>query len=305
MRYESFPYVPEEIQETTRERAERQRQERRAELTYTAKDYQRWAENRERVLAERAAAQQAYDLTEKEWNKDLQEQAKEYQWDTSQQTNVSIAVMTVEEANEYLDLLIKDTHGELSTGKDYTGVSMGLKGAYEVAKELGGWGVTAKAVSINGVTNIVVENYKPRYLDLGIRWQEATPQMLKIGYALNTVKGNINFLKGNIYVELVFSGAVNAVDYIMHDEKTLGEVVGQYSADVAKGVVAGVAAQGFTLVIGGISAFAFGATLPVAVGLSVFAVSAFVIGGYVSDIDDHYEYTKPLKDKIKELIDES
>ncbi|WP_341665742.1 hypothetical protein [Vibrio sp.] len=112
-------------------------------------------------------------------------------------------------------------------------------------------------------------------------------------------------MKGNIYVELVFSGAVNAVDYIMHDEKTLGEVVGQYSADVAKGVVAGVAAQGFTLVIGGISAFAFGATLPVAVGLSVFAVSAFVIGGYVSDIDDHYEYTKPLKDKIKELIDES
>ena len=164
---------------------------------------------------------------------ELQKQAKEYQWDTSQQTNVSIAVLTIEEANEYLDLLIKDTHGELSTGKDYTGVSMGLKGAYEVAKELGGWGATAKAVNINGVTNIVVENYKPRYLDLGIRWQEATPQMLKIGQALNTVKGNINFLKGNIYVELVFSGAVNAVDYIMHDEKTLGEVVGQYSADVA------------------------------------------------------------------------
>ncbi|GLT20213.1 hypothetical protein GCM10007938_39960 [Vibrio zhanjiangensis] len=305
MRYQSSPYAPEERQETTRERAERQRQERRAELTYTAKDYQRWAENRERVIAERAAAQQAYDLTKKEWDKELQEQAKEYQWDTSQQTNVSIAVMTVEEANEYLDLLMKDTHGELSTGKDYTGVSMGLKGAYEVAKELGGWGATAKAVDINGVTNIVVENYKPRYLDLGIRWQEATPQMLKIGYALNTVKGNINFLKGNIYVELVFSGAVNAVDYILHDEKTLGEVVGQYSADVAKGVVAGIAAQGFTLVIGGIAAFAFGATLPVAIGLSVFAVSAFVIGGYVSDIDDHYEYTKPLKEKIKELIDES
>ena len=190
MRYESFPYAPEERQETTRERAERHRQERRAELTYTAKDEKRWAENRERVLAERAAAQQAYDLTEKEWNKDLQEQAKEYQWDTSQQTNVSIAVMTAAEANEYLDLLIKDTHGELSTGKDYTGVSMGLKGAYEVAKELGGWGVTAKAVNINGVINIVVENYKPRYLDLGIRWQEANPQMLKIGYALNpTVTG--------------------------------------------------------------------------------------------------------------------
>ncbi|MFA0113232.1 hypothetical protein AB4407_05990 [Vibrio sp. 10N.261.46.E11] len=305
MRYEPAPVAPEERQETTRERAARQRLERRAELTYTAKDYARWAEDRERVLAERKAAQQAYDLTEKEWNDDLQKQAKEYQWDTSQQENVSIAVLTVEEGNEYLDLLIKDSHGQLSNGKDYTGVGMGLKGAYEVAKELGGLGATAKAVDINGVTNIVVENYNPRYLDLGIRWQEATPQMLKIGYALNTVKGNVNFVKGNIYVELVFSGAVNAVDYILHDEKTLGEVVGQYSADVVKGVVAGIVAQGFTLVIGGISAFAFGATLPVAIGLSVFAISAFVIGGHVSDIDDHYEYTKPLKDKIKELIDES
>ncbi|CAM3904790.1 hypothetical protein [Vibrio aquimaris] len=303
MRYESFPYAPEERQETTRERAERQRQERRAELTYTAKDEKRWAENRERVLAERAAAQQAYDLTEKEWNKDLQEQAKEYQWDTSQQTNVSIAVMTVEEANEYLDLLIKDTHGELSTGKDYTGVSMGLKGAYEVAKELGGWGVTAKAVSINGVTNIVVENYKPRYLDLGIRWQEATPQMLKIGYALNTVKGNINFLKGNIYVELVFSGAVNAVDYILHDEKTLGKVVGQYSADVAKGVVAGVVAQGILLGSRAALGLLFGFSLPVAVGLGLFAYSAFKIGGYISDLDDEYKFTEPMKEAVEELID--
>ncbi|CAM3691265.1 hypothetical protein [Vibrio aquimaris] len=304
MRYESFPYAPEERQETTRERAERQRQERRAELTYTAKDYQRWAENRERVLAERAAAQQAYDLTEKEWNKDLQEQAKEYQWDTSQQTNVSIAVMTVEEANEYLDLLVKDTHGELSTGKDYTGVSMGLKGAYEVAKELGGWGAIAKAVDINGVTNIVVENYKPRYLDLGIRWQEATPQMLKIGYALNTVKGNINFLKGNIYVELVFSGAVNAVDYIMHDEKTLGEVVGQYSADVAKGVVAGVIAQGLTIGLRVGLAVAF-ASPPTAIVLGFFAIAAFGIGKVVSAIDDQYQYTEPMKKEIEGLIDEN
>ncbi|MEZ8046948.1 hypothetical protein AB4516_13985 [Vibrio sp. 10N.222.54.F12] len=303
MRYESAPVAPEERQETTRERAERHRQERRAELTYTAKDYKRWAEDRERVLAERAAAQQAYDLTEREWNKELQEQAKEYKWDTSQQTNVSIAVMTVEEANEYLDLLMKDTHGELSTGKDYTGVSMGLKGAYEVAKELGGLGATAKAVDINGVTNIVVENYKPRYLDLGIRWQEATPQMLKIGYALNTVKGNVNFVKGNIYVELVFSGAVNAVDYILHDEKNLGEVVGQYSADVVKGVVAGVVAQGILLGSRAALGLLFGFSLPVAVGLGLFAYSAFKIGGYISDLDDEYKFTEPMKEAVEELID--
>ena len=302
MRYESFPYVPEERQETTRERAARQRQERRAELTYTAKDEKRWAENRERVLAERAAALQAYDLTEKEWNKDLQEQAKEYQWDTSQQTNVSIAVMTVEEANEYLDLLMKDTHGELATGKDYTGVSMGLKGAYEVAKELGGWGATAKAVDINGVTNIVVENYKPRYLDLGIRWQEATPQMLKIGQALNTVKGNIHFLKGNIYVELVFSGAVNAVDYMLHDEKTLGEVVGQYTADISKGIAAGVIAQGITIL--GVATLSTVFAVPTAVTLGIFAISAFIVGKEISKLDDQFKFTEPMKNQVEKVIDD-
>ncbi|MYM59051.1 hypothetical protein GTG28_07430 [Vibrio sp. OCN044] len=302
MRYESFPYAPEERQETTRERAARQRQERRAELTYTAKDEKRWAENRERVLAERAAAQQAYDLTEKEWNTDLREQAKEYQWDTSQQTNVSIAVLTIEEANEYLDLLIKDTHGELSMGKDYTGVSMGLKGAYEVAKELGGWGATAKAVNINGVTNIVVENYKPRYLDLGIRWKEATPKMLKIGQALNTVKGNIHFLKGNIYVELVFSGAVNAVDYLLHDEKTLGEVVGQYTADISKGIAAGVIAQGITIL--GVATLSTVFAVPTALTLGIFAVSAFIVGQEISELDEQFKFTEPMKNQVEKAIDD-
>ncbi|NAW95092.1 hypothetical protein CAG68_14025 [Vibrio sp. V42_P2S4T144] len=304
MRYESAPVAPEERQETTRERAAHQRGERQEELRSTASDEKRWAENRERVLAERKAVQQAYDLTEKEWNDDLQKQAKEYQWDTSQQENVSIAVLTVEEGNEYLDLLIKDSHGQLSNGKDYTGVGMGLKGAYEVAKELGGWGATAKAVNINGVMNIVVENYKPKYLDLGIRWQEATPQMLKIGHALNTVQGNVSFLKGNIYVELVFSGAVNAVDYILHDEKTLGEVVGQFTADISKGVVAGVIAQGATLVLRAGLILAF-ATPPTALLLGFFAISAFYIGKKVSEVDDKYRYTEPMKKEVERLIDEN
>ncbi|EGQ8938468.1 hypothetical protein DC852_13750 [Vibrio parahaemolyticus] len=304
MRYESAPVAPEERQETTRERAARQRRERQEALRSTASDEKRWAENRERVLAERKAVQQAYDLTEKEWNDVLQKQAKEYQWDTSQQENVSIAVLTVEEGNEYLDLLIKDSHGQLSNGKDYTGVGMGLKGAYEVAKELGGWGATAKAVNINGVMNIVVENYKPKYLDLGIRWQEATPQMLKIGHALNTVQGNVSFLKGNIYVELVFSGAVNAVDYILHDEKTLGEVVGQFTADISKGVVAGVIAQGATLVLRAGLILAF-ATPPTALLLGFFAISAFYIGKKVSEVDDKYRYTDPMKKEVERLIDEN
>ncbi|MBS9943737.1 hypothetical protein J4H27_17420 [Vibrio alginolyticus] len=302
MRYESSPVAPEERQETTRERAARQRRERQEELRSTASDEKRWTENRERVLAERKAVQQAYDLTEKEWNDDLQKQAKEYQWDTSQQENVSIAVLTVEEGNEYLDLLIKDSHGQLSNGKDYTGVGMGLKSAYEVAKELGGWGATAKAVNINGVMNIVVENYKPKYLDLGIRWQEATPQMLKIGHALNTVQGNVSFLKGNIYVELVFSGAVNAVDYILHDEKTLGEVVGQFTADISKGIAAGVIAQGITIL--GIATLSTVLVVPTALTLGIFAVTAFIVGKEISKLDDQFKFTEPMKNQVEKTIND-
>ncbi|MBS9835638.1 hypothetical protein J4H19_03300 [Vibrio alginolyticus] len=302
MRYESSPVAPEKRQETTRERAARQRRERQEELRSTASDEKRWTENRERVLAERKAVQQAYDLTEKEWNDDLQKQAKEYQWDTSQQENVSIAVLTVEEGNEYLDLLIKDSHGQLSNGKDYTGVGMGLKGAYEVAKELGAWGATAKAVNINGVMNIVVENYKPKYLDLGIRWQEATPQMLKIGHALNTVQGNVSFLKGNIYVELVFSGAVNAVDYILHDEKTLGEVVGQFTADISKGIAAGVIAQGITIL--GVATLSTVLVVPTALTLGIFAVTAFIVGKEISKLDDQFKFTEPMKNQVEKTIND-
>ena len=302
MRYESAPVAPVERQKTTRERTVRQRLERQEELRYTASDEKRWAENRERVLAERKAVQQAYDLTEKEWNDDLQKQAKEYQWDTSQQENVSIAVLTVEEGNEYLDLLIKDSHGQLSNGKDYTGVGMGLKGAYEVAKELGAWGATAKAVNINGVMNIVVENYKPKYLDLGIRWQEATPQMLKIGHALNTVQGNVSFLKGNIYVELVFSGAVNAVDYILHDEKTLCEVVGQFTADISKGIAAGVIAQGITIL--GVATLSTVLVVPTALTLGIFAVTAFIVGKEISKLDDQFKFTEPMKNQVEKTIND-
>ncbi|NOH73471.1 hypothetical protein F0225_19385, partial [Vibrio pectenicida] len=49
-------------QETTRERAARHRQQRREELTYTEKDEKRWAENRERVIAEREKAARVFEL---------------------------------------------------------------------------------------------------------------------------------------------------------------------------------------------------------------------------------------------------
>ncbi|POB90531.1 pesticin C-terminus-like muramidase [Vibrio vulnificus] len=70
MRYQSFPSKEPGRQETTRERAERQRRERRAELKYTHEDYRRWAEHREHVIAERNAektTENSNDEMDKKW----------------------------------------------------------------------------------------------------------------------------------------------------------------------------------------------------------------------------------------------
>ncbi|WP_063658144.1 hypothetical protein [Aliivibrio fischeri] len=299
-----FDKKEEEKQETARERAARHRQERRAELTFDASDEARWARNRERVIAERQlAAQQAYDFTEPEWNKSLQDDAKKYQWDVSEQQNVSLAILLIEEAEEYLEALQNDTHGVLGDKKDYYGLGSGLRDANDIAKDLGGYGATAKAVSINGTMHIVIENYKPRYLDNGIRWQQATPQMLKMGYALNTVSGNLSLIKSSIFVEIAFSGAINAVDYMMNDEKILGEVIGQFFGDVAVGVVGGIIAQGVVIsVVGGLAVF--GVTAPVSATMAAFAVVSFIVGIGLSDLNDKHEYTKPMTDKIEAFFNE-
>uniref|UniRef100_UPI0007C5AFDC hypothetical protein n=1 Tax=Aliivibrio fischeri TaxID=668 RepID=UPI0007C5AFDC len=249
--------------------------------------------------------QQAYDFTESEWDKSLQDDAKKYQWDVSEQQNVSLAILLIEEAEEYLEALQNDTHGVLGDKKDYYGLGSGLKDANDIAKDLGGYGATAKAVSINGTMHIVIENYKPRYLDSGIRWQQATPQMLKMGYALNTVSGNLSLIKSSIFVEIAFSGAINAVDYMMHDEKTLGEVVGQFSGDVAVGVVGGIIAQGLTLLVRGVVIAVWGVTAPASVTMAAFAFTCFFIGKGLSALDDKHQYTKPMTDKVEAFFNES
>jgi hypothetical protein len=226
---------PEEpvVRETTKEKVERQRRERveQSDKTweYVQANQDRYAKHRAEVLAKRRSSAHVYPFTDEALLDDAREVAREYQWDHSQQRNTRLAVLTPEEANEYLDV--------------------------------------------------------------------------KLGHALNTVKGNVTYLKGNVYVEVIFSGAVNAVDYMLHDEKTLGEVVGQFSADVAKGVVTGVIAQGFTLLVSGVIA-TFVAPPTVAV-LGVFAIAAFGIGFVVSEIDDEYNFTEPMKREIEKIVNEN
>lgn len=226
------------------------------------------------------------------------------QWDFSKQDTVSLALLTLEEAEEYLENLQKNSaYDNMSEGKNYTGLAMGLNSAYSLGKTLNSFGASARAVVINGVDHIVIENYKPKYLDLGTRWQRSTPQMLKMGLGLNTFYGNAHFFKANIIVEIAFSGAVNAADYMMNDEVTLREVVKRFSADVAKGVATGVIAQSF--VVGGTYALStVGFMVPVVGQVAFFAVACFIIGYKISELDNQYKYTDDMLNKIEGLINE-
>ena len=218
-------------------------------------------------------------------------------WDYSQQENQDLALFTYDEGVEYLAMTQAETYDELSSWKSYLGLAMGAKDAAAVAKELRGFGAIAKVVVMGGVSYILVENYKPSYLDMGLsKWVESNPQRLKMGYGLNTFEGNLRVFKGNVFVELVFSGAVNAIDYLLNDEITLGEVVGRFSADMVKGIAAAAIAQG----AGGLAVI-LGA--PTAVAIGGIAVLAFLIGNYFNKADEKYQYTQPMQDKIQGLID--
>jgi hypothetical protein len=91
---------------------------------------------------------------------------------------------------------------------------------------------------------------------------------------------------------------------MLHDEKTLGEVVRQFTTDISKGIVTGVLAQGVTLILRSSIALAF-TTPPTALLLGFFAISAFYIGKKVSELDEQYKYTDSMINEVERLINEN
>ena len=91
MRYQSSPCdSSEQRQETTRERAERQRLERKAELTYNTGDEKRWAQNRERVLRESRVSEPHKAITPNQPLTDSSVSLKAL-WEMIEETNKQVA----------------------------------------------------------------------------------------------------------------------------------------------------------------------------------------------------------------------
>lgn len=49
----------------------------------------------------------------------------------------------------------------------------------------------------------------------------------------------------------------------------------------------------------------FAVTPPTAILLGAFAISAFLIGNKISELDNKFKFTEPMKKEIERLIDEN
>ena len=209
------------------------------------------------------------------------------------------AVLTLEEANELLQNLYDEAGGKDTIGKinSYHGLYDGLKTTIETARGLGGLGVTAYTKNINGVDYVIIKNYRRHAQTLmkGNKWKANNPKVVQAGIGINDVKGAVRYAKVNVGVEIVFATAINAVDFIMRDDATLAEFVGNSAGDITKGLV--------SLGVAGLAVVMVPATAGVIATGFVFALSSFLSGQLLDYLDEQYGYSKTLTGKIKEVVE--
>lgn len=318
MRYESAPVAPEERQETTRERAARQRRERQEELRYTASDEKRWKENRERVLRDRQEAGLGqisqglktpivlsestaplqtvepnitdvnpsnmhwppYNFLAKEGEKEIHVR---YTQDV-----VETTVLAPEEWKEFFDALDKS--------QNIGGAMKGTYDAFDTAKKLGGLGVTAYVKTHNGVDYLILKGYKQHMKTLlsGSRFKASNPQVVKLGLgALDSVKGMARYVKITAPVEVLVGSAINVLQFVLNDEYMLKDL----GVDQAKLLVNALAVAGAGLFLASLAP-AFAAT---AVGGGLILVGASFS---VWVVDKFTDFQKKTVNKVLELLDD-
>lgn len=79
-------------------------------------------------------------------------------------------------------------------------------------------------------------------------------------------------------------------------------MVGQFTADISKGIAAGVIAQGITIL--GVATLSTVLVVPTALTLGIFAVTAFIVGKEISKLDDQFKFTEPMKNQVEKTIND-
>lgn len=214
----------------------------------------------------------------------------------------SFGLMSPEEAHEFLQNLYDDMGGKDTVGefKNYYGLGSGIYDAYTTAAGLGGLGVVAYTKNINGKDWIVIKNFR-RYeqtLMKGNKWGANNPRVIKAGLGLNDVKGAVRFVRFNVGIEIIVSVGINTADFILRDEATLGEFVGNSAGDIVKGMATLASAALITAAI-------LPATASLLVVGSVFTVSSFIIGKQLDTIDKKTGYSEDFTKAVEVFFDDN
>ncbi len=228
----------------------------------------------------------------------------------------SAVFMSIEEAEEFyenlkeeLGLLADDVEkvakeswktvdgkDKLDKGKMIYDAGDNLKDAYQVAKGLGGLGVTAYVKETNGKDYVIIKNYKKykKTLAAGNRWRANNPQVVQLGLGAKNMARRM--LKVGFVVDIVFSIAFNAVDVFMRDDRTMYDLFGRSGTDIVKGMlatgVATLAAVIATVTVG----------VPFLVAGAIFAAVSLGAGWWLDSADNEYHVSDNLVKKMKESM---
>lgn len=210
----------------------------------------------------------------------------------------SFGLMSPEEGHEFLQNLYDDMGGKDTVGdfKDYYGLGNGVYDSHKVASGLGGLGVVAYTKNINGKDWVIIKNFR-RYeqtLMKGNKWGANNPRVIQAGLGLNDLKGAVRYIRFNIGVEIIVSVGINAADYILNDEATLAEFVGNSSGDIVKGLV--------SMGVGAIAVTMLPATATVLLSGTIFAAVSFLVGQGLNVFDENNGYSKDISKAVDRLM---
>ena len=201
--------------ESVKERYERQRKERYQELQKVDPDNMYWP---------------PYNPLAKEGEKEIHIRYT--------QSVVETTVLAPEEWKEFFDALDKT--------QNLGGAMKGTYDAFDTAKKLGGFGVTAYVKTHNGVDYLILKGYKQHMKTLlaGNRFKASNPQVVKLGLgALDSVKGMARYVKVTAPMEILVGSAINVLQYVLNDEYTLRKL-GIDEAKLLVGVLSSAALAG-------------------------------------------------------------
>ena len=131
----------------------------------------------------------------------------------------------------------------------------------------------------------------------GTRYLLSNPKIVEMGFGL---KGLQAVAKGGFVLGMVVSTAVETLDFILNDEKTMVDLVGGIGVEAVKGGIAAFAAYALTTAVVGISTTIAGVAAAPLIGM---AFVAFGVSYALNFVDDKYKIKQRVIATIKSMPD--